>query len=167
MNLQEILIRRKELYFYQLKNDFLLFIIEVRKKRFNAIKKLLDLSKEFIETYKKTCFYLNNIFKKNIDLNFIEKPYFVFSNDEYKRNVKFIKYNINEEFVNKKFDNEIQYDFNITNENECIFKNDIFNYDTSREIKQFIKGDYLNETEYLYDFIYIYTHYNIEFENNK
>ena len=167
LDLQEIFIRRKELYFYKLKNDFLLFFIEIRKKRFNSIKKLLDSSKEFIETYKNTCFYLKNIFKKNIDLNFIENPYFIFSNDDYKRNIKFIKYYINEEFVNKKFDNEIQYDFNITKENECIFKNDIFNNDTPREIKQFIKGDYLNETEYCYDFIYIYTHYNIEFENNK
>ena len=168
LNLQEIFIRRKQLYYYQLKNNFILFIMEVRKKRFKSIEKLLDSSKEFIEKYKENCYYLNNIFKKNIDLNFIEKPYFVFSNDEYERKIKLIKYNINEEFDDIIFNNEIQYDFNITKENESIFKKGIFNNDTPREIKQFIKGNYLNDTEYLYDFIYIYTHYNIEFEyNNK
>ena len=61
----------------------------------------------------------------------------------------------------------MKYNFNVLKENESMFRNKIYNADCPHELQKFLKGDYSNDSDYLYDFVFIYTHYNIEVPNVK
>ena len=167
LNLYDLFYRKKQLYIYNLNLDFYKYFEEYRIITFKSYSTFLEESKRFVYDYQKQSYYLKEVFKSKIDISFLENPFFFWSNDDYENKIKLIKYNIKEEFDDKKSDEEMKYNFNVLKENESMFRNKIYNADCPHELQKFLKGDYSNDSDYLYDFVFIYTHYNIEVPNVK